>query len=358
MKAIVVRPPNEGVEVKDVTLSEPRDGKIVVRTRLSGLCGTDRGLVTGRLTFARPPPGYDFLILGHETLGEVVKGNGEFSPGDLVVPVVRRGCGSCLNCMLGRQDFCETGRFTEIGIRGAHGTMREEFLEDPKYLVKVPRELGDEGVLLEPLSNVVKALTEMEYLQRRSWWRCDDSTYSCRTAVVLGSGPIGLLFSMALRSMGFRVIVANKRPPSQVESEITRDIGATFLNTSEHEDLEPDLLVDTSGHPSAVVPLLPRIRKNGAVILFGTTGLERYELTAEEITTLVENNILIFGSVNASKADFQAGVNLLVEWKARYPGVLQKMITKRVSVEEAPQVLKEKVPGEIKTIIDWTARES
>ncbi|BCS93761.1 glucose 1-dehydrogenase [Metallosphaera javensis (ex Sakai et al. 2022)] len=354
MKAIIVRPPNEGVEVKDISLKESVDRKVVVRTKLNGLCGTDRGLVTGRLTFARPPEGYDFLVLGHETLGEVVKGFGEFSPGDLVVPVVRRGCGSCLNCMLGRQDFCETGRFTEIGIRGAHGTMREQFLEDPRYLVKIPKELGEEGVLLEPLSNVVKALTEMEYLQRRMWWRCDDSTYSCRTAVVLGSGPIGLLFSMGLRSMGFQVIVANRRPPSNVESEITRGIGATFVNTSEHGDLEPDLLVDTSGHPSAIVPLLSRVRKNGAVILFGTTGLEKYQLTADDVTALVENNVLIFGSVNASKADFEGGVNLLMEWKSRYPGILERMITKRVSVEEAPQVLREKIPGEIKTVIDWT----
>lgn len=261
MKAIVVRPPQEGVEVRDVNLEEPNNGKILIRTKLSGMCGTDRGIVSGKLTFSRPPDGYDYLVLGHETLGEVVEGNEHFKPKDLVVPVVRRGCGTCLNCKMGRQDFCETGNFTEIGIRGAHGTMREEFLEDPRYLVRIPSVLRDVGVLLEPLSNVVKALNEMEAVQRRTWWSCDDSTYSCRTAVVLGSGPIGLLFSMALRNLGFEVIVANKRPPSPVEMEVVNGINASFVNTSEHKELKPDLLVDTSGHPSASFLFFLRLRK-------------------------------------------------------------------------------------------------
>ncbi|MEM0065092.1 MAG: glucose 1-dehydrogenase [Metallosphaera sp.] len=353
MKAVVVNPPNAGVEVRDVPSEPPSQGKVLIRTRLNGLCGTDRGIVSGKLTFSRPPLGYNYLILGHETLGEVVEGNGRLRKGDLVVPVVRRGCGSCLNCNLGRQDFCETGNFTEIGIRGAHGTMREEFLDDERYLVKVPNSLGELGVLLEPLSNVVKALNEVEYVQRRMWWRCGDSTYSCMTAAVLGSGPIGLLFSLALKTMGFNVIVANRRPPSEVESEIVEGIDAKFVNTSEKVDIRPDLLVDTSGHPSAFIPVLPKMKKNGALILFGTTGNESYGMTAEDVTTLVENNILIVGSVNASKSDFEAGVNFLLNWKAKYANLLEKLITKRVKVEEAPDVLTRKLPGEIKTVIEW-----
>ncbi|QKQ99062.1 glucose 1-dehydrogenase [Metallosphaera tengchongensis] len=351
MKAIVVTPQKPGVDIREIEIQEK--GEIRVMTRLSGLCGTDRGIVNGDLDFARPPPGNDYLVLGHETLGEVVEGNDRLRKGDLVVPVVRRGCGECLNCKVGHQDFCETGKFTEIGIRGAHGTMREEFWDSEENLVKVAPSIGEIGVLLEPLSNVVKATRELESIQRRMLWRCEDSTYQCRTAVVLGSGPIGLLFSLTLKTMGFNVIVANRRPPSSVEEEIVKATGSIFINTSSEQLPEMDLLVDTSGHPSAFVPLLQKIRKNGALVLFGTTGKERAEITAEDVTRIVENNVVIMGSVNASKDDFQQGGNLLVTWKEMYGEVMSKFITRKVSVEEAPEVLEHKVPGEIKTVIKW-----
>ena len=357
MKAIVVRAGKASLE--EVELKEELGrGMVRVRTLYNGICGTDRGIVSGSLKFSRPPQGFDYLVLGHETLGEVQEvGEGvNLRKGDLVVPVVRRGCGECLNCLVGRQDFCETGKFTEIGIRGAHGTMRETFVDYAENLVVLPRELGEYGVLLEPLSNVVKAVREVEYLQGRSLWRCRNSTYSCRDAAIIGSGPIGLLFSMALKTMGFNVYVLNRRPPSEVEKDITEAVGARFVDTTkEVAPLPgPDLLVDTSGHPSAFVPLLDRIKKNGAVILFGTTGKEREEITAEQVTELVENNVLLVGSVNASKEDFREGGNLLTLWKEEYPDVLGKMITHKVSPGEAVNALSGKLKGEIKTVVDWS----
>jgi len=359
MKAVVVYPGKVGVEVKDVNIEEsPGKGQVRVKTLYTGICGTDRGIVSGKLSFAYPQKGFDFLILGHEGLGiveEVGEGVNKLKKGDYVVPVVRRGCGVCLNCKIGRQDFCETGKFVEAGIRGKNGFMREEFVDDELWLVKVPDSLKDYAVLTEPLSNVVKAIDELLYVQRRMVWTCEDSTFECRNAVIIGSGPIGTFFSLLLTTLGFNVYIINKRDPNPFEAYIVNRIGATFINSTRERDKIPeiDLLVDTSGYPSAFIPLMAKMKYNSALILFGTVEGEKAEITSDLVTSIVEKNILIMGSVNASKKDFEGALNYLSIWKDRYRSVLDKMITSKVTVEKAPEVLLRKPADEIKTVIQW-----
>ncbi|WP_338599274.1 glucose 1-dehydrogenase [Sulfolobus tengchongensis] len=360
MKAIVVNPPNKGVEVREIEYDVKSIGEkqALIKTIANGICGTDRGIVSGLLKFSRPPAGKNSLVLGHENLGQIVETGSKvlrFKKGDYVVSIVRRGCGKCSNCLSGRQDFCETGEFVEAGIRGLDGFMREMFIDDEEYLIKIPSEIVDVAILLEPLSNVVKAYNELMQTQRRMIWWCKDGSYDCRNAVIIGSGPIGLLFSLIFSSQNFNVTILNKRDPSPIELEIARQMGANFINIKKESiSTNIDVLIDTSGHPSAFIPLLNKLNKNSALILFGTTGGEASEITAELVTFLVENNVLLFGSVNASKKDFEDGVNFLTVWKYRYPSLLNKMVTKVVKPEEAPDVLYAKPKGEIKTVISWT----
>ncbi|BCU71010.1 glucose 1-dehydrogenase [Stygiolobus caldivivus] len=360
MKAITIKPNNIGVEVKDVEIREQlRKGQALIKTVMTGICGTDRGIVSGKISFAYPPEGYTYLVLGHEGLGRVEETGedvNELKKGDYVVPVVRRGCGECLNCKIGRQDFCETGKFVEAGIRGKHGFMREEFVDDEKYLVKVPEEVRDVAVLTEPLSNVVKAIDELLFLQRRMIWTCEDSTLECRNAYIVGTGPIGTFFAMVLRTLGLQVFMLNRREPSDIEAYISEKIGATFYDTRKGlEGLpEADLIVDTSGVPEAFIPLMKKLKHNSALVLFGTVEGEKAEFVSDLVTEIVEKNILIMGSVNASKKDFQGALNYLSIWKYRYGDVLTRMITRVVSIEEAPNVLTKKVKGEVKTVIKWS----
>lgn len=359
MKAITIIPKKSGVEVKDIEIKESLDrGKVRVRSLFTGICGTDRGIVNAKITFTYPPDGFNFLVLGHEELGiveEVGEGVTTLKKGDYVVPVVRRGCGVCLNCRIGRQDFCETGNFIEAGIRGKHGFMREEFVDDELWLVKVPDEIKEIAVLTEPLSNVVKAVDEILFLQKRMIWTCEDSTFGCRNAFVIGSGPIGTFFSLILSTLGFNVYIINKRDPTTIEEYVARRINATFINSSREENKLPnaDLIVDTSGVPSAFIPLMSKMKPNSALILFGTVEGEKYEITSNLVTSIVEKNILVMGSVNASKKDFQGAINYLSLWRSRYLDILEKMITSKVPVDKAPEVLMKKPIGEIKTVIQW-----
>ncbi len=121
MKAIPVVPESREVRLLDhpmPRLSAPTDVKL--RMIEAGVCGTDREICS--FDYGTPPDGSDCLVIGHESVGEVVEVGSSVSRvavGDLVVPMVRRPCGhaDCLACGAGRQDFCYTGDFTERGIK-------------------------------------------------------------------------------------------------------------------------------------------------------------------------------------------------------------------------------------------------
>src|SRR5205814_3120917 len=122
-----------------------------------------------------PPDGFGYLVLGHESLGEVIEVGSSvsrFKPGDLVVPSVRRPCPHrhCLACREERQDFCYTGDFTERGIKMTHGFLTEYYVDDAKHLSVVPRELRAVGVLVEPPSVAETAMAQLWQVQERLPW--------------------------------------------------------------------------------------------------------------------------------------------------------------------------------------------
>ena len=165
------------------------------------------------------------------------------APGDLAVLTVRRPCRDeiCGPCRRGRQDFCITGDFTERGIKGAHGFMTEFVVDDERYVVKVPKELREVAVLLEPLTVAEKAAEQVRVLAQRlpGDLKGDPSSLD---AVVLGAGPIGLLGAMKLVDAGFNTWVYSRDKADSPNVSIVSAIGARFVSSSEHPpaDLSED----------------------------------------------------------------------------------------------------------------------
>lgn len=191
MRAITVIPNERGTaRLDEVPEPSGSDGSVLVETLAVGVCGTDLEIVGG--TYGWAPPGSQRLILGHESLGQVVDAppGSDFKRGDRVVGIVRRPDPvPCSNCAVDEWDMCRNGRYTERGIKERHGFASERYRIEPEYLVKVAASLGLSGVLLEPTSVVAKAWEHIERIGARARW-------TPTRVLVTGAGPIGLLAAM------------------------------------------------------------------------------------------------------------------------------------------------------------------
>src|SRR5689334_20274284 len=138
MRALTVEPRRAGsVRVEDVPEPSSED-EVVVHGLAVGVCGTDKEIVRGGYGWA--PRGHERLVLGHESLGQVVGAPDDsgFAPGDLVVGVVRRPdpepCGACAH---GEWDMCRNGEYLERGIKHLDGYASETWTVPPGFLVHV-----------------------------------------------------------------------------------------------------------------------------------------------------------------------------------------------------------------------------
>src|SRR5215510_11763636 len=94
MRAIAVFPTAREVQLIDVEepqITQPTEVKL--RMLEVGICGTDKEICS--FQYGAPPAGSEYLIIGHESLGQVVEVGPEVHDivvGDLVVTMVRRAC--------------------------------------------------------------------------------------------------------------------------------------------------------------------------------------------------------------------------------------------------------------------------
>ena len=177
MKAVAVIPGQADsihlAELHKPSVHEIPNGRgVLVRVLRVGVDGTDKEINAAE--YGQAPPGYDFLVIGHECFGRVVEVGSnvtEFVPGDFVVPTVRRPGGSFYD-RIGQYDMTSEDTYYERGINLRHGYLTELFVDDPEYLVKIPKGLKDVAVLLEPTSIIEKGIIQAYEAQRRfKIWR-------------------------------------------------------------------------------------------------------------------------------------------------------------------------------------------
>lgn len=361
MRAVIISPPNPGVRIQELSNIDLRrigDDEVVVRTLYTGICGTDRELANGLMRHSIPPEGKSYMILGHEVIGEVVevgKRVTRFKRGDKVVGLVRRGCGKCISCKMGRPDLCETGEMKIAGIKAQDGFMVDFFVEKMNYLVKVPDSVvGEDSVLIQPMGDVIKAIkTFLSVVEARFPWTCEDSTYDCKNSIVIGSGSTGLLFSIILRSMGFNVTIVNRRGPTTLEDSIVHELGADFRTIN--DDLEQtDLLIDTSGSMISLSRVISKVKPKGGVILFGFGIGDEAKVSSQLITDIVYKNIIIVGSAAHAKIHLREAVNYYSMLRSEYPSVFKKMVTNVITPDDAMPYVTRKQEREVKVVIKWS----
>lgn len=350
MRALALWPAHHRSGVIDhpePAIAAPTD--VLVRILEVGVCGTDAELCAYH--FGTPPARSEYLIPGHEAIGEVIEVGPAVStlaPGDLVVPSVRRPCPhpACAACRSGNQDFCETGEFTERGIRAAHGFLAERIVEEERFLYRLPLSLRRVGVLVEPLSIAEKGVRQYLAVQRRLPWLRDAGEREIldgRRALVLGAGPVGILGAMLLRERGCEVWVYSREPADDPRVALVASTGARYLEAARvpvdaiaEEMGSIDLVYEAAGDGALVLAALPRLGRNAVFVTTGVPdGGSRVSVAAGDLLTrMVVSNQLLVGTVNASHADFLAAVRDLESFGTRWANATAGIVTGRRALEE------------------------
>lgn len=335
MKAIAVKPgtPNTVhlTELPAPTVADVSGGRgVLVRVLRVGVDGTDKEINAAE--YGQAPPGFDFLIIGHESFGQVEAVGPkvtELRPGDYVVATVRRP-GTSIYDLIGTNDMTTDDTYFERGINLRHGYMSEYYVDDADYIVKVPQGLKQVGVLLEPTTVVEKGIAQAYEIQRRlRVWRP-------RRAAVMGAGTIGLLATLILRLRGLEVVTFGKTAKSYLNADLIEALGAKYQSTEEMSILEGakkfgpfDIIFEATGFSPVVFESMQALGKNGVLVLSSVTGGDRrIEVPADKINlNFVLGNKVMVGTVNANREYFEMGVKDMAQAEAQYPGWLARLLT-------------------------------
>ena len=245
------------------------ENEALIKVEGVGICGTDLHLLQV------PPahPATKGAIIGHEFTGTIVEVGSQipdFKPGEAVIIDPHPGCGMCQECKKGNPDRCiplieasgEPGHPSTIGIF-SDGAMTSYAVVPRQALYKVNPDVPVHiRALAEPLACVINATQKL-------------NVKPGETVLIMGAGPIGLLFTCLLKANGATKVIVSEI--SDYRRDAAKDCGADIVVNPNTEDLKAVVARETDGGPDVVVeavgPLLPQairlVGGGGRVLQFG-----------------------------------------------------------------------------------------
>jgi L-iditol 2-dehydrogenase len=275
MKAAVLHG-KEDVRVQEVAPFELQPGEVRLRIEAALTCGTDlKVFKRGYHAKMIVPP----AVFGHELAGVISEvaltpslshpmGEGGRRPdegwsiGDRVVVANSAPCGDCFFCKNNQENLCEDLMF----LNGAYA----ESIVVPARLVQKnllrlkPETDFSDAALTEPLACVVQGIEDLKLRAGQN-------------ILILGAGPIGLMFVALAKNLGCNVIVAGR---SAARLEAAKKIGAAeVIDIGAGTDLiakiraesktKFDAVIEAVGKPEVWEAAVHLVRKGGAVNFFG-----------------------------------------------------------------------------------------
>ncbi len=319
----------EDLRVERVQIPLAGPGEIVVKVEAALTCGTDlkvyrRGYHARML---KPP-----IPFGHElagTVAEVGAGVDKFVLGDRVVPLNSAPCDVCYWCRRGQQNLCEDLLFNN----GAYaGYLRVPARIVAKNTLLVPHDVPlEHAALTEPLACVLRGLEE-------SGAQPEDSM------IVIGAGPIGLMFMHAAELAGVHVIAVVKRADQvrtaklfgaakvlQIEEGVNMVEAARALTP---EARGADVVIEAVATPVTWEWAVGMVRKGGVVNFFG--GPPSGTVVALDTNRLHYGDITLKASFHHTPATCRRAFTLIADGGSKCAA----MITGRAPLDEVPEVFR------------------
>jgi len=352
MKAGVVTPrQKDSARLIEMDMPAISSGQALVKLLELGIDGTDVEINRGE--YGETPPDKDFIVLGHEAVGQIENpGTTELDKGDFVVPMVRRP-DECINCRSGKPDMCLDGNYRECGIKGAHGFLREYLSEDQDFLVSVPKELKNIAVFIEPTSVAIKGIEQAIEFHSRS-------ANPINIAVVLGAGPLGLISTALLMLHDYNTYTLDIVPRSSLKAQLVESIGANYLDGNESPAVSLpdkignlDLIVEATGNSTVAFQAMSALGVNGILCLMGVSTREKLlEICADCLNMqMVLGNKMVFGTISSNRGHFEKSIESLVHIEEKWTGWLSSLITRRLRMNEFTKGLQPSQDN-IKTVIE------
>jgi threonine dehydrogenase-like Zn-dependent dehydrogenase len=319
-------------EIPVPTVKNPDD--VLIRVKAVSICGTDVRALTD-------PPAFLFtegIVIGHECNG-IVEAIGKdvtnVEVGDSVVVHPNNWCGKCHYCRTGHINLCEN--FTHIGDK-VDGTMADYACVPEKLVYKIHDSVPPHvACLTEPLACVLNPVQKIRANPGNS-------------VVILGAGPIGLIFMMLYKASGAKVIMLDTLKNRR---EFALELGADIVLDPVAQNVELEIKNETGIGADIVVDAvgilldqaIKLVRKGGSVVLFGINEAAKVQFNQAPI---VFNEINIHGKF-ITKGTFPDAIRIIEN--EIIP--IERLVTHRLPIQEVKKGLELMKSGEgCKVIIE------
>jgi len=302
MKALVLNEYNQ-FDYQDMETPSIAPTDVLVQVKAVGICGSDVHGMDGS-TGRRQPP----LVMGHEAAGIISEIGSEvtqWKQGDRVTFDSTIYCGDCWFCRRGDINFCDNRRVLGVSCDDyrQHGAFAEYVAIPQRILYALPETLSfEQAAMVEPLSIAVHAVERTEI-------SLND------TAVVMGTGMIGLLVVQALRAHGCGNIIAVDLDQDKLDlaQKLGADIGlkSDACHVPEEvrkltNDRGADVAFEVVGITPTVTMAVESLRKGGSLTLVGNLS-PQVDLALQSVVT---RGITLNGSC-ASCGEYPACLDMM-----------------------------------------------
>jgi L-iditol 2-dehydrogenase len=336
----------EDLKIETVGVPQFGDDDALVRVKVALTDGTDLKVWKQgyHARMIQPPAVFGHELSGIvEALGSRAAGiNGGLRVGMRVVPSNSAPCGVCVFCRKNNENLCEdllfnNGAYAEY-IRIPGRIVRQNMLEIPDHVSYM------DAALVEPLACVLRGIVET-------------GIQPGDTTVVVGCGPIGLMFVRMLSIEGVRVIALAKRQSQIRAAERLGAVGAFDVSKLDNpiqrvrqlteRSLGADSVIEAVGSPTTWEWAMQMVRRGGTVNLFG--GCPRDSRVEFDPAVLHYSEITLKSTFHHTPRFIRAALDAVARGSIR----ASDFVTGEVSLQELPQVFEHMKHrnGELKTAV-------
>jgi len=302
---------NNDVRIIDIPKPQINDEEILVKTKASGVCGTD---VMEWYRIKKAP-----RIQGHEIAGEIVESKNEkFKIGERVFVSHHVPCNNCKYCNEGNHTACETlhkGNFDPGGF--------SEFIRVPKINVEegtylLPDDMTyEEGSMIEPLACCVRGQRVVDVKKEH-------------TVLILGSGVFGILNIQLAKHKGAKVIATDIE---EYKLKKAKEFGADEVyNAKDDFDVKADRIIVCTGALSAYQQAFKCIDKAGVISCFAVPS-SKIEVPSLDFW---RNELTMKSSYGAAPIDLEESLELIKNKNIN----VKDMITHKLPLDKAQEGFK------------------